>query len=294
MVSVLKINFPNRKFNYSIITNGTLLEEEHLNFFNLNNFSMQVSIDGSRNFHNSERIGKGFENTYDLILNNIKKILIEYSSIKLAVRINVSNKNSGSISELIEDLKRVINPEYRSKFFLYFDFVDVPISNINYISEEEKVELLTKLFYLLYDNGFDLKGEYIIGGNCMIKNKNSVTILPNGDLIKCYSLVGNQNYREIKPTENYRIDIENIKPLVPVCNNYDCDMFYFCKGGCPYKEYIEIGSLNKYCNPKLLEVANKMLFVFELDKFGLMNKNIDSMHDLIKECNNVQVHEICF
>lgn len=87
-------------------------------------------------------------------------------------------------------------------------------------------------------------------------------------------------------------EITDINPLVKVCNNYNCNLYYLCKGGCPYKEYVRNGTLNRYCNPKLIEQVNKILFIFELHSYGLLRNDITSESDLMREQKYVQTHEI--
>ncbi|WP_298529796.1 radical SAM protein [uncultured Ruminococcus sp.] len=65
--------FIGKKLSFSITTNGSLLTEEIMSFFEEHNFEAVISIDGSKKVHDRNRkfaaTGKG---TYDTIVNNIE------------------------------------------------------------------------------------------------------------------------------------------------------------------------------------------------------------------------------
>ena len=62
---------------YSIITNGTIMNEEIIDFFNLNNISISVSIDGLKEFHDSARVFINGQGSFDKIQENLT-LLKEY------------------------------------------------------------------------------------------------------------------------------------------------------------------------------------------------------------------------
>lgn len=57
----------NTIFRYQIITNGTKLNDEILDFINRNNISIQISLDGVKEFHDACRIKKDSTGSFDEI-----------------------------------------------------------------------------------------------------------------------------------------------------------------------------------------------------------------------------------
>ncbi|WP_068497786.1 PapB family radical SAM/SPASM ranthipeptide maturase [Paenibacillus kribbensis] len=58
----------NKKFSFSITTNGTLITPKIKDFFYNHHFSVQTSIDGDEKTHNFNRFFKGGQGSYDLLL----------------------------------------------------------------------------------------------------------------------------------------------------------------------------------------------------------------------------------
>lgn len=74
-VNYIKKSVPDRRVRFTLTTNGTLLNLEKAHFFYNNNFSIVISLDGSREDHDKNRVfkdsGKG---TFDVIMKNLKEI----------------------------------------------------------------------------------------------------------------------------------------------------------------------------------------------------------------------------
>lgn len=63
-------------FNYSIVTNGTLLNKSQLRFFKSNEIAYKISLDGTKETHDSQRPFKfkNADSSYKQIIENIKTI----------------------------------------------------------------------------------------------------------------------------------------------------------------------------------------------------------------------------
>jgi uncharacterized protein len=59
---------PGQQVNYTLQTNGTLLDEEWCTFFKKNNFLIGLSLDGTRPMHDAYRLNKGGAGTYDKVI----------------------------------------------------------------------------------------------------------------------------------------------------------------------------------------------------------------------------------
>ncbi|HLP59783.1 MAG TPA: radical SAM protein [Candidatus Deferrimicrobium sp.] len=61
-----------RETQFNMTTNGTLLNEEKINFLAENNFSLLISIDGPKEIHDRYRVFKNAKGTFNTIIKNIK------------------------------------------------------------------------------------------------------------------------------------------------------------------------------------------------------------------------------
>ena len=74
LVLYIEENYP-KKFYFSITTNGTLLNEERIKFFNEHNIGLLLSIDGAKTTQDFNRPQRNGEGSFDLIEKNIPYIL---------------------------------------------------------------------------------------------------------------------------------------------------------------------------------------------------------------------------
>lgn len=65
---------------YSITTNGTLLNEEIIDFFIAKNFDIKLSIDGNKFYHDMNRTYQNQDGTYDTIIEK-KQLIKKYENI---------------------------------------------------------------------------------------------------------------------------------------------------------------------------------------------------------------------
>lgn len=63
-----------KEINYSITTNGTLLNDEIGDYFAKHNVSLAISLDGSKKEHDLHRRFRNGAGSFDVIMNNIKRI----------------------------------------------------------------------------------------------------------------------------------------------------------------------------------------------------------------------------
>ena len=68
----------NRRMIYSMTTNGTLLNDEIIDFIAQNSFSLIISLDGPKSRHDANRIFKNGSGTFDTVIANIQKIKSKY------------------------------------------------------------------------------------------------------------------------------------------------------------------------------------------------------------------------
>lgn len=77
-VDYLEASVEGKKLQYVITTNGTLLTEDKMSFFVQHDFSLSISLDGSKEEHDACRKFPNGEGSFDIIINNIKKFEEKY------------------------------------------------------------------------------------------------------------------------------------------------------------------------------------------------------------------------
>jgi uncharacterized protein len=78
-------------FENTMQTNGTLLDDEWCRFFKENNYLIGISIDGPQELHDSYRVDKKGEGTFDRVmhwLRLLQKHGVEYNILTTINRIN--------------------------------------------------------------------------------------------------------------------------------------------------------------------------------------------------------------
>ena len=97
IVNKINEHYPNKKFDYRVVTNGIFLDSKIINFFDKNNFKVYVSIDGPKNIHEHLR---GI-NTFDKIMDNLE-LLKKAKNIKVELSCTYTKYHQDNIA--FEDL----------------------------------------------------------------------------------------------------------------------------------------------------------------------------------------------
>ncbi len=89
-----KYRKPGMKFENTLQTNGTLLNDEWCQFFKENNFLIGISMDGPRHLHDYHRVDKGGRPTFDRVMRGLRllqKYGVEYNILTAINRINADH-----------------------------------------------------------------------------------------------------------------------------------------------------------------------------------------------------------
>jgi uncharacterized protein len=175
----------NINYKLGMITNGTLVTETFLSFFNDDEFEhIQITLDGIKELHDVVRGG------FDKILLNSKKLL--RISKCLGIRINITKNNYDTIKDLLLYLNNYFLKTEKKKITLSLGFVYDPDAHIHISSKKYS----TILKYIIKNNffGFNFfkmpKNKIFI---CSASTNNSAWFsLDNSEFI-CEHLVGNNN-----------------------------------------------------------------------------------------------------
>ena len=180
------------RFIAEIVTNGYLLTntivkklvEYHVEF-------AQITLDGSREIHDSRRYLHNHKPSFDTILNNIRSAI---SKLKISIRINIDNiNNSTSVLELM-DILNEFNLLNKVGFYLapVEDFKDS--NNPACLSSKEYSFEEIKIYKTLFNKGINIINiPRPTLGFCEAINEKDYVIDPNGFLYKCWALIGHKH-----------------------------------------------------------------------------------------------------
>ena len=227
-----------------IITNGYFLNEKNIALLEKAKVNtIQLTIDGMSDTHNKIKFTETDNNTFGTVLNNIDVFAKLNPSINLAIRVNIDKNNQKEFYQLYAFFRdRYPN---NKNIFLVPAFITVTtkntckdsclISNIEKFSVFKDFSQTMKNVNLIYPNNHMHE--------CAARNPTMWVIAPNGDLYKCWEIIGDRKYKIGELTED-GIKITDHKQLNRYLYGADpfedkscqqCFSLPICHGGCPHK-----------------------------------------------------------
>lgn len=237
-------------FIVNMVSNGLLLTENNVKFLTENGLeTIQITVDGSRELHNTKRIYENRKGTYDRIMEKLEFLKDTYPELNTVIRINIDRENFEDIDNLFKDL------ENRGLNKLTIDFGIIRdeavscgnISNICYL-DEELGDILYKLWLKAVKRGFIVKTvpsrRFMY---CGLNKENSYTFAPNMDFYKCWEQLGDETHKfgyidkqgNIQIKNELYFDWMNKNPTV-IGECKTCKYLGNCGGGC------SVNSFNRY------------------------------------------------
>lgn len=227
----------NKKIEYtsSMITNGYLLNKEIIQQIKECKIqTLQITLDGPQEIHDSRRILKNGQQTFEKILSNIEAL---DNSIEIVIRTNVDKTNQEYVYRLIEQIASI------GKTNLMFNIANVK-------SEKNKENLLSMDEFArvwLSSNDMCEKCNVKHGSYCMPKganycdadSDNSFVIDSEGYIYKCWQDIGNKKSsigslnERLKFSSLYYDYMTFDATEDKVCK--ECTLLPLCMGGCPYE-----------------------------------------------------------
>lgn len=229
------LDFYKKLINYTIVSNGTLLNKELSKKIKFKEFShLLVTLDGPKSIHNQFRMTSEKEGTYDLIIKNIKEA--EELGVKIIINYNLTETNYMYVKDLIYSLK-----EENIKSELIFSRVFDCFTNKKNKSFELKSEKVWLEAHKLAQNyGYKYEPFYRESYySCGKYRRNTYYISPNAELYSCISGVNNKLFK----LGLLNKEKQTSKKLDKGCKS--CKFIVICGGGCTYKELV---NGNKECN----------------------------------------------
>lgn len=248
----------NKKFRFTLTTNGVLLNDDILEFANKEMSNIVCSIDGRKEIHDMMRPFRGGQGSYDLIVPKFKKVAESRNQMDYYVRGTFTHNNL----DFSKDVMHLAD--------LGFEQISVePVvaqPEDSYAIREEDVPLILEEYDKLAQALIQRRKEgkpvnffhFMIdleGGPCVAKRLSGcgsgteyLAVTPWGDFYPCHQFVGNEDFLMGNVFEG--ITREDIRDEFKTCNVYakekckDCFAKFYCSGGCAANSYNFHGKIN--------------------------------------------------
>ena len=84
---------PNQQINYSIQTNGTLLDDDWAAFFKQQNYLVGLSVDGPRHLHDAYRVNKGGKGSFDQVMRGWEVLKKHQVEVNILCTVHAANQD---------------------------------------------------------------------------------------------------------------------------------------------------------------------------------------------------------
>ena len=248
----------NKKFRFTLTTNGVLLNDEILDFVNKEMGNIVLSTDGRKEVHDRMRPFRNGKGSYDLIMPKFKKVAESRNQTNYYVRGTFTHYNLDFSNDVLsladQGFKQIsVEPVVASPEDGYaLRSEDLPQIFEEY--DKLAVEMIKRekegrgfnFFHFMID---------LTGGPCVYKRLSGcgsgteyLAVTPWGDLYPCHQFVGNEDF--LLGNVDDGIVKKNICEEFKQCNVYskpkckDCFAKLFCSGGCAANSYNFHGNIN--------------------------------------------------
>ncbi len=246
----------NKKFRFTITTNGLLLDDEKIDFINREMSNVVLSIDGRKEVNDYFRVLPNGQGCYDIIMPKYKKLVAGRGDKEYYVRGTFTNKNldfSNDVFALNEaGFDQIsVEPVVGDDDIYALTEKDLPAVFAEYeklalrLLENEKQGKKFNFFHFMLD---------LDQGPCAIKRlrgcgcgNDYVAVTPDGDIFPCHQFVGIDEYKMgniDEGTFNQEMKADFAKAHVyskPDCR--ECWAKFYCSGGCNANNYQYMGDI---------------------------------------------------
>ena len=249
----------NKKFRFTLTTNGILLNDEILEFVNKEMGNIVLSIDGRKEINDKMRPFRGGQGSYDIIVPKFQKVAESRNQTNYYVRGTFTHNNLDFSKDVLDLADRgfkqisvepvvaddtedyALRPEDLPQIYEEYDKLAVEM-----IKREKEGRGFNFFHYMI-----DLEG-----GPCVYKRLSGcgcgteyLAVTPWGDFYPCHQFVGHEEYIMGNVFEG--IKTPQIREQFNHCNVYtkdkckDCFCKFFCSGGCSANAYNFNGDINE-------------------------------------------------
>ncbi len=248
----------NKKFRFTLTTNGVLLNDEMMDFVNREMSNLVLSIDGRKEVHDRMRPFIGGKGSYDTVVEKFLKAVESRGQKNYYVRGTYTHYNTDFSRDVLHlnDLgfeQISVEPvvcDPKEDYALRDSDLPVLLEQYDILAEEIVKRRRSGKFINFFHFMIDLDG-----GPCLIKRLSGcgsgveyVAVTPFGEIYPCHQFVGEERFLLGNVHEGIKRP-ELVKEFA-LCNVYskpecrDCFAKYYCSGGCSANSYHATGSLN--------------------------------------------------
>ena len=233
-------------YNAFMVTNGYLYNPDTAaRLLKRRVTTVQVTLDGPAEYHDSRRCLASGGPTYERIVENLTRIAASLP-VTVLIRVNIDERNKEQVHALIDDLAgRGLGGKPRLR--MYFAPVRASTEGCHSCSELTMLNaaygrLEAELYRHAIEKGLaNLPHPPLLLGNCQAVRPKGMIILPNGDLHKCWDTVGDPQLKSgtIFDVEGFQNDSTHAQWLrwTPFAAEdcQACRILPICVGFCAYK-----------------------------------------------------------
>lgn len=248
----------NKKFRFTLTTNGVLLNDDIMNFANKEMNNVVLSIDGRKEINDYMRPTINGKGSYDLIISKFKKFADSRNQTNYYVRGTFTHNNL----DFSKDVLHLADMGFKQ---ISVEPV-VSLPNEDYAIKKEDIDIIKNEYDKLAKNMIEREKQgkgfnffhFMIdlsGGPCAAKRLSGcgsgteyLAVTPLGELYPCHQFVGDKNFIMGNVFDGIkRTDIQN---EFKSCNVYakdkckECFAKFYCSGGCAANSYKFHGSIN--------------------------------------------------
>lgn len=258
----------------SMVTNGTLIDEEKAEFIVKNGLRVGISIDGPKEINDSNRIYRGTNRSvYDRVINTVD--LLNAKGVDFGFSITLSNQFIKNKEDVIEWLKSMQVNGIAYNLYHFSENDDTWERTYEDQSDYllESFEILYETKGLVEDRQYrkleSIKESRFKFSDCAAVGCNQITVRPDGvlSICHCYSktdkyVIGNiydMTFEEVVSSSEatfwkYRAPIFN-----PQC--LECEGIFICGGGCPAQGEALFGSREEIDKPFCIHTKKSLMWL---------------------------------
>lgn len=248
-----------KRFRFTVTTNGVLLDDEKMEFFNKEMSNIVLSVDGRKEVNDRMRKTAGGSGSYDLFMDKYKKFVDMRKGENYYVRGTFTKYNLDFTNDVLslfdEGFDQIsVEPVVCDACEKYaITEKDLPVIFAEY-EKLAQIMLINKKqgkYFNFFHFMLDLDQ-----GPCAIKRLRGcgsgneyVAVTPDGDIYPCHQFVGYDEYKMGNIHDGtFNNDIKKEFASAHIYSKEDCKNCwakFYCSGGCNANNYVFNGDIHK-------------------------------------------------
>jgi len=207
--------------------------------------TIQVTLDGTPEYHDQRRVLLSGKETFEKIVENLKAV-VDAVAMMLSIRVNIDHRNREQIKQLL-DILGSQGLGQRKNLKVYFAPVEAMTQGCHLVEDvtmgkSDYGQLEAELYRYGFEKGLtQLPYPPRFHGTCAAVKPKGLVIIPSGNIHKCWDTVNNPLYAvgnifDIDALKENKLMQEWLK-WTPFDNDTcrNCKILPNCAGACAYK-----------------------------------------------------------